>query len=280
MQNYRDNVVERTDMPSIREMRQVCQQRVLNKKGKSVWAGHWFNRLVTRWFSIYFTWLFVKLGISANTVTFMMILSGLAGFALSLPHLLWVNIAGAVLLLMGEVLDCVDGEVARWTKKSSLKGFYLDLVNHVLCNAPASSICALHLYSIHRQDKYLILGFAAYAMAQIRLGLKEEYYRVAGQMTSSQEPVQASAPVSRALPAASLKRRLVGWVKWLMHMFVDEYLIRIFTIAAVLLTYAGIEAPILVLAWWFVIFGFVTNVFDIINKYVVLIPDSGHIKKV
>ena len=54
-------------MPSIKEMREICQQRRPNAKGKMVWAGHWFNRLVVRWFSIYITWLCVKFNISANT---------------------------------------------------------------------------------------------------------------------------------------------------------------------------------------------------------------------
>ncbi len=35
-------------MPAIKEMRLVCQQRRPNARGKMVWAGHWFNRLVTR----------------------------------------------------------------------------------------------------------------------------------------------------------------------------------------------------------------------------------------
>ena len=147
-------------MPSIKEMRHVCQQRRPNAQGKMVWAGHWFNRLVTRWFSIYITWLCVKFNVSANSVTFLMIVSGLTGFALCIPHLLWLNIAGAVLLLLGEFLDCVDGEVARWNKKSSLKGKYLDLVYHVLCNALVSCICGLQLYVITREGKYSDSGLS------------------------------------------------------------------------------------------------------------------------
>jgi len=53
-----------------------------------------------------------------------MIVSGFAGFALCISHLLWLNIVGALLLLFGEKLDCVDGEVARWNRQSSLRGTY------------------------------------------------------------------------------------------------------------------------------------------------------------
>jgi hypothetical protein len=150
----------------------------------------------------------------------------------------------------------------------------------VLCNAPASCICGLHLYALYREEKYLILAFLAYAMAQVRLGLKEEYHRISLQII---RPATASDPKkgSRVPPRPNgLQSRLVGKVKWLLHMCVDEYIIRIVTIAAVLLSHAGIEAPLIFLAWWFVIFGIVSNVGDIANKYYVLIPDAGHTKKV
>jgi len=48
-------------MPSIKEMREVCQLRIPNVKGKMVWVGHWFNSLAVRWVSIYITWVWVKL---------------------------------------------------------------------------------------------------------------------------------------------------------------------------------------------------------------------------
>ena len=181
-------------MPSIKEMREICQQRRPNAKGKMVWAGHWFNRLVVRWFSIYITWLCVKFNISANTVTFLMIVSGLAGFALCIPHLLWLNIFGAFFLLFGEILDCVDGEVARWNKRSSLKGKYLDLVYHVMCNAPVACICALHVYAINGQIMYLVLAFLAYAMAQIRLGLEAEFLRLTPELPAKDSVPQNPLP--------------------------------------------------------------------------------------
>jgi hypothetical protein len=267
-------------MATIKEMRDVCQQRRPDAKGRMVWAGHWFNRLVTRWFSIYVTWVFVKLNISANTVSVLMIVSGLAGFALSIPHLLWLNIIGALLLFLGEVLDCCDGEVARWTKRSSLKGVYLDLINHVLCNAPASSICALHLYAIYHQDKYLILAFLAYAMAQIRHGLKEEFYRVSLQLPQKNSPPEHNQNVPWAPRHKSFMGSIIEIIKIMLHKFVDEYIIRIATVAALFLTYAGFEWPMIFLSWWFVIIGFAGNVGDIFYKYFFNIPDSWHVKKV
>ncbi len=265
-------------MPAIAEMRAVCQQRRPNAKGKMVWTGHWFNRLVTRWFSIYLTWVCVKLNISANQVTFMMIIAGLAGVALSIPHLLWLNIIGGLLLFLGEVLDCVDGEVARWTQKSSLKGLYLDLVNHVLCNAPASAICGFHLYAVHRQEKYLILGFLAYAMAQIRLGLKGEYFRV----LTEYRPHDVRTVESRMSVICTrqhVRGRVVSLGMSLLPKCVDEYIIRMATVAAILLSHAQSDAAMVFLAWWFVVFGAVRNMGEIIIRYYVSIPSAEHKKR-
>jgi phosphatidylglycerophosphate synthase len=268
-------------MPTIKEMRVVCQQRRPNAKGQKVWAGHWFNRLVNRHFSIYFTWLFVKLNVSANQVSLLMILTGLAGTALCIPHLLWLNIIGAFLLMFAEMLDCVDGEVARWTKKSSLKGLYLDLVNHVLCNAPASAVCALHLYVFTRQDKYLILAFLGYAMAQIKLGLTTGYQRVAAQISESDSTNRdRTQPSASSLRQSTLKSKLFATAKWLFYKSFDEILLRLVAVTAIFLGYVGFIMPMIIWSWWMVIFGLIRNVGEIVSKYYVYVPDAGHVKKV
>jgi phosphatidylglycerophosphate synthase len=266
-------------MPTIKEMRAVCQQRRPNAKGKMVWVGHWFNRLVNRHFSIYFTWLFVKLNVSANQVSLLMILTSLAGTALCIPHLLWPNIIGMFLLMFAEVLDCVDGEVARWTKKSSIKGLYLDLVFHVFCDAPVVAICALHLYVLTRQDKYLVLAFLGYVMAQIKLGLAAVYQRVVTQIVESdstnKDRLQSSAS---SLRQPTLKSKLFAAAKWLIHMSFDGIVIRFALIIAILLGYAGFIMPMVFLSWWFVIFGLINNVGEIVNKYYACMPDAyGHV---
>ena len=133
-------------MPAIHEMREVCQTKRMDRRGKMVFTGFWVNRLITRRFSIYFTWFFVKLGVSANQVTALMLFFGIAGIALCIPHVLWTTILGGLFLILLQTLDCVDGEVARWTKTSSVKGVYLDLISHLFCNTLAKPMVAFHLY--------------------------------------------------------------------------------------------------------------------------------------
>jgi phosphatidylglycerophosphate synthase len=151
-------------MPSIQEMRQVCQKKVPNKKGKMVYSDHFWARFVTRHYSIYLTRMFVALGVSANEVTFLMMLTGLAAFALCIPHILWANILGLIFWYLFEALDCCDGEVARWTKTSSVKGVYLDLLTHVLVNHTIKAVVPLHLYFLTHEVKYVFIAFVSYAV--------------------------------------------------------------------------------------------------------------------
>lgn len=266
-------------MPEIADMREVCQQRRLNAKGKSVWVGHWFNVLVVRWFSIYLTWACVKLGMSANQVTVLMILSGLAGFALLVPHMLWINIVGVCLLLMAEVLDCVDGEVARWRKESSVKGLYLDLIYHVVCNAPVLSIPALHLYVVSGKQVYLVLAFAGYAMNQIKLGLREEYHRVRSEM-ETRKPQSNRPSQGTGAGSPGVSKKVLRGLKWILHLTVDKYVAIGLVGGAVLCLHGGIELVAVIVAWWFVVWGCVHNIGDVISKYYIIIPDMEHVKRV
>jgi len=266
-------------MPSIKKMREVCQQRRPNAKGKMVWAEHWFNRLVTRWFSIYITWVCVKLNISANTVSILMIISGIVGFALCIPHLLWLNIAGALLLLGAECLDCVDGEPSGCNKKN-LRGKYLELIYRVLCKSLFSCICGLQLYAIYREEKYLILAFLAYAMSQIRLDFKAVFFRITVLLPKRDSLPGYIESITPTKHNKSLCSHLLGAAKWLLLKGFDENFLRIATITTMIIAHLGFEWPMIFLAWWFVILGAGYNINEIVNKYFVVIPETGHTNQV
>jgi phosphatidylglycerophosphate synthase len=80
--------------------------------------------------SPYVTRLVVETPLSANAVTFLMLPAGLlAALCLSFPGVL--PAIGAVLLVQVQLLlDCSDGEVARWRRRFSPAGVYLDQIAH------------------------------------------------------------------------------------------------------------------------------------------------------
>lgn len=82
--------------------------------------------------SPYLTRVLLRAGFSANGVTWLM-LAAAAGAAVATG---WPTLAGAVLVVLfvqaQMLIDCCDGEVARWRGTSSPKGVYLDRVGHYL----------------------------------------------------------------------------------------------------------------------------------------------------
>lgn len=77
----------------------------------------------------------VNTRITPNQLTHLMVVAGvLAGAALLVPGLAGA-LLGAVLIQVYLLLDCVDGEVARWRGQTSITGVYLDRVGHYLSEA-------------------------------------------------------------------------------------------------------------------------------------------------
>lgn len=98
---------------------------------------HWAGRLYMRDLSPYFSWIALRLGFSPNQLTYLMMGSGvLAGVVVSLPAsgtgALWTALGGAVLIQVYLLLDCVDGEVARYLRQTSVAGVFLDRIGHYL----------------------------------------------------------------------------------------------------------------------------------------------------
>lgn len=112
---------------SIAELRAVAQPPEVRSRRN---AEHWTASLYLRDISPYLTWLLLKTRISANGVTGLMILVGWSTAAALLIPGIW----GALLaLLLGQLqmlVDCCDGEVARWRRTSSPAGVFLDKVGH------------------------------------------------------------------------------------------------------------------------------------------------------
>jgi len=117
---------------SIAHLREVAQPPEVRMRAN---AEHWTASLYLRDISPYLTWLLLKTSISANGVTGLMILTGwLTAAALLIP-----GMTGAALaLILGQLqmlVDCSDGEVARWRNTRSPAGVFLDKVGHYTTEA-------------------------------------------------------------------------------------------------------------------------------------------------
>ena len=87
-----------------------------------------FSVFFLRKFSKIFTWLAVKIGATPNQVTLLSFAIGLySAYSFSRGDF-WSIFIGAVLLQLSIIIDCVDGELARYTRKFSKLGAWLDAV--------------------------------------------------------------------------------------------------------------------------------------------------------
>ena len=98
-------------------------------------AEHWAGRLYGRRASPYLTRLLISGGIAANTATWLMLFSGLAAAGVLLIPGWWPAAAAVLLIQLQLLLDCSDGELARWYGTSSPVGIYLDRLGHYVTEA-------------------------------------------------------------------------------------------------------------------------------------------------
>jgi phosphatidylglycerophosphate synthase len=87
-----------------------------------------FSVYVLRRFSKVLTWAAVKVGATPNQVTIASFAIGLYAAYLFAQGDTWSLIGGAILLQVSIIVDCVDGEIARYTRKFSELGAWLDAI--------------------------------------------------------------------------------------------------------------------------------------------------------
>lgn len=91
---------------------------------------------------------FIKHHVKPNTITMMMIVSGIIGGILfALPYLS-CKIMAIVAYWLWFVFDCSDGEVARFTQTFSKYGKQLDWVAHLTCHP----LCVMAIWLSFRQQ--------------------------------------------------------------------------------------------------------------------------------
>lgn len=193
--------------PSVEELRRVTQPpEVLGRRD----AEHWTAGLYLRRLSPYLTRELLALGASANAVTVAMIVTGvLAGLALVLPGL-----AGAALaLLLGQLqmlLDCADGEVARWRRQQSALGVFLDRLGHYAAELSITVAWGVRAAVAHDEPFLLAAGAALAALVLLNRAVNDMVH--AARATSGLPPLPRDEAV--AVPRSGGLARLRRLARW------------------------------------------------------------------
>ena len=127
---------------SIAELRQVTQPESVRGRANS---EHWVADFYLRKLSPYLTRILLALNFSPNATTVLMILAGVStALALLIPGFIGLALA----LFLGQLqmlLDCCDGEIARWKKQYSPAGIFLDKLGHYLAEGTIAIALGLRL---------------------------------------------------------------------------------------------------------------------------------------
>ena len=187
-------------MPSIAELRAETQPDwLLARPG----AEHWAGRLYMRRLSPYLTRLILRTPLSANGVTALMIPAGLlAALCLTFDGI-WTAVLAVLLIQLQLLLDCSDGEVARWRKQFSPVGVYVDQLAHY--STEAAIPAALGVRADGGWDS--IGGWTALGLltSVLILFLKSETHLVQYALGRSDRPAPTPEPEA---PAAATPRLL------------------------------------------------------------------------
>ncbi|WAL99149.1 CDP-alcohol phosphatidyltransferase family protein [Streptomyces sp. Je 1-369] len=198
--------------PSVAELRPVVHPPGVKDRHS---GEHWAGRLYMREVSLRIDRHLVNTRVTPNQLTYVMTVAG----ALAAPALLVPGITGAVLGVVAVqlylLLDCVDGEIARWKKQYSMSGVYLDRVAAYLCDAAVLvgfGLRAADIWGSGRIDwLWAFLGTLA-ALGAILIKAETDLVGVARHQTGK-EPVKESAAEPRSSGMA-LARRAAAALKF------------------------------------------------------------------
>ncbi|GAA2642542.1 MULTISPECIES: CDP-alcohol phosphatidyltransferase family protein [Nonomuraea] len=194
--------------PSVAELRAVAQPAGhLERRNGEHWAGVLYMRRL----SLRVTWLLTRTSVTPNQLTWVMTAAGVvAGVVLALPGL-WAAVGAALLVQVYLLLDCSDGELARWTGKTSLTGVYLDRVGAYFTEAALLAGLGWRASSV-LPDWYTVLGFAA-ALGAILIKAETDLVDVARAKGGLKTATEDSAGQIRS-GLLGLGRRVLGATKF------------------------------------------------------------------
>ncbi|MBM3987262.1 MAG: hypothetical protein FJ294_04805 [Planctomycetes bacterium] len=181
-----------------KQLRETCQAPV---RGGNDVAGLLFGDHA----SLLFTKLFVDLRISPNYASIGFLACGILGAAFQFGSGLWAFF-GALFLVLYYILDCVDGEVARWQGVVNVHWGYFDYLFHMLIKPLAFFGVGVGCHLAEGETWPLLAAFAAAVATLWRKILIEipgilflkDVLRKAGASAerTENEPGQASAPAA------------------------------------------------------------------------------------
>lgn len=157
--------------------------------------------------------------VTPNQVTLSAFLTSLVGAGVMLGWTTWPGLVVAVLIYqLAYVLDCADGQLARYRGISSKAGHLLDFMMDELKAKILYGAVAVRLYRIHDDPLYLLIGVGGVALISMALSLTT-FTRRPEVVEATTQPSPPEAPdgdttEAPTTPSVSPLKRLVRAVEW------------------------------------------------------------------
>lgn len=183
-------------MESIAELRKICQTTAQRDRSNV------YMRYVSRFLSIFITKLLIPTSATANQVSFAMIVTGVLATLLFLGSGPVMFLLAALLLQFWYILDCCDGELARYRqfqqsssivsdkRNSSLAGAYYDIINHYIINFLVPLMIGYGLFLESGRFLFLNLGILGSLGQVLTLAMHDGRSRVLLAQVRKYESVQ------------------------------------------------------------------------------------------
>jgi hypothetical protein len=181
-------------VPPVRELEAICGGEGRDADDEESFRIA-YARLV-RPLSIRLTWLLLHTGLSANQVTVLAVLIGVAGALLLAWSSFWPLVVALVLLQLSFVLDYSDGEIARYQARRSdattdAGGAYLDWIGHYYVPATMVAALAYGAFEVSGRD-WLLLAALVIVFSLVRIGYSARDHVLLGRFRD--EPSLRSSP--------------------------------------------------------------------------------------
>lgn len=233
----------RGNHPTMAELRAVAQPgNVLGRRNSEHWAG----ALYLRKGSIYITRALLPTGISANAVTWWIAVLGVGAAAILMLPGWWPFLACAILIQLSIMIDCTDGEIARWRGQSSAAGVYIDRICHYVTETALPIGLGIHLDGgPAHPGTWTLIGMAT----AILVLLKKAFGDLVHVARTYQGWPKLSEDAELAAPRSSGLRSLRGMLRFFPFFRAFgaiEYSLILLLVATVdlVLRLAGVEAPL------------------------------------
>jgi len=228
-----------------------------------------FLHYVVRPVSYLITWLFLKLKITANQTTYLSILVAVGACGLIAFGSHTFQIVGAILSIFWILLDCVDGNIARYHRNFSNYGAFIDAVGGYVINAflfMSMGIAAYYSNDLFidqipliskSRESILFLGFIA-SMSTI---LSRLFYQKALNLIGEQVKV-ITPKKNRKSVILIIAQNVAAISGFLQPILLITVIIRAYSLFVVF--YAFVNLSMLIYAGYNLIYKSVKNVKDVL----------------